>query len=333
MTVASPQRVHLPSGPAGRASVVAGMLVIGGLAAPVRPLVAAGGPLAEPLLVITGSDPGVPFGAPEGITIDARHGEVLLANTGQHRIEVFDLGGYRRARFAHPVQSSDGKRADGFPTSIALDRAGDLLVADRLAGYVDVLDYRGRSIARLDLGLAGPAAQADGPGALACASDGTILVATRGDSGRVHEFAPSFTKSGEWGEPGTAPGHLSRITGLAVTPDDHVVVSCQNTDRAVQIFDRRGTYLTGFGVHEIGPGNFSFPSGLTVTKDGRIWVSDAIRHVIQVFNPNGDFLGAVGGVGKAPGEFQYPAALASDGDSLLAIAEVTGNRFQLMRIR
>lgn len=290
--------------------------------------------IVDPSLTITGSDPGVPFRAPEGIALDARHGELLLAQAGAHRVDVFDLQGHPRAHFLHEVTGPDGKPTEGNPVSIALDRAGHTVLSDRAAGYADVLDYRGRSLAHLDLPARGPAILADGPGAVACAPDGAVLVASRGDSGRVHEFAPDFSKTGEWGAAGTGPGRLSRITGLAVSPTDgSVVVVCENTRYAVQVFDRRGGYLRGFGAHEIGPGNFSYPSGVTVTSDGRIWVSDAIRQNVQVFDANGGLLGAFGGPGRSPGRFTAPMALASAGDTLLAVAERDGNRFQLMRIR
>jgi sugar lactone lactonase YvrE len=290
--------------------------------------------LVEPALTITGSDPGVPFRAPEGIALDARHGELLLAHAGAHRIDIFDLQGHLRARILHEVTGPDGKRVEGSPVSIALDRAGHSVVTDRLAGYADVLDYRGRSLGRLELPARGPEIFTEGPGAVACAPDGGVLVASRGDSGRVHEFAPDFSKATEWGDAGTGPGQLSRITGLAVSPKDgSVVVVCENTQYAVQVFDRRGGYLRGFGAHEIGPGNFSYPSAVTITSDGRIWVSDAIRQNIQVFGPDGGLLGAFGGPGRTPGRFTTPMALASQDDSLLAIVERDGNRFQLMHIR
>jgi DNA-binding beta-propeller fold protein YncE len=290
--------------------------------------------LVDPVLMITGSDPGVPFRAPEGIALDARHGELLLAHTGAHRIDIFDLQGHPRARIIHQVTGPDGRSVEGTPVSIALDRAGQTVVTDRLAGYADVLDYRGRSLAHLDLPARGPAIFTEGPGAVACAPEGAVLVASRGDSGRVHEFAPDFTKTTEWGSAGTGPGRLSRVTGLAVSPvDGSVVVVCEGTQYAVQVFDRRGGYLRGFGAHEIGPGNFSYPSAVTVTSDGRIWVSDAIRQNVQVFDANGALLGAFGGPGRTPGRFTAPMAMASAGDTLLAIAERDGNRFQLMRIR
>jgi tripartite motif-containing protein 71 len=318
-------------GASGRIGVA---LLIGILALAGNPRTAGADGLADPALMITGSDPGVPFRAPEGIALDGRHGELLLAHAGAHRIDIFDFQGHSRARFIHEVTGPDGKRIEGTPVSIALDRAGHTVVTDRVAGYADVLDYRGRSVAHLDLPALGAAIFDEGPGAVTCAPDGSILVASRGDSGRVHEFAPDFSKAIEWGSAGTGPGQLSRIAGLAVSPGDgSVVVVCENTQYAVQVFDRRGGYLRGFGMHEIGPGNFSYPSGVTVTSDGRLWVSDAIRQNVQVFDANGGLLGAFGGPGRAPGRFTAPMAMASAGDSLLAIAERDGNRFQLMRIR
>jgi DNA-binding beta-propeller fold protein YncE len=86
-------------------------------------------------------------------------------------------------------------------------------------------------------------------------------------------------------------------------------------------------------VHDIGPGNFSLPSGVAVSADGRIWVSDEIRQIVQVFEPSGKFIQSVGVGGRGPGEFHYPSALASDGKDLVAVAEREGNRFQLLRVR
>ena len=117
---------------------------------------------------------------------------------------------------------------------------------------------------------------------------------------------------------------------MAETLDGRLVVACQGTDLAVQVFDVAGQYQFGFGRHEVGPGNFSFPSGVAVTADGRIWTCDEIRQVIQVFDDHGTFLEMLGGGGFRPGEFQYPSALTGDGGSLLAVVERVGNRLQLL---
>jgi DNA-binding beta-propeller fold protein YncE len=292
--------------------------------------------VVKPILVVSGPAPGIAFKSPRAIAIDGQHDEVLLANTGDHRIEIFSLGGDRRARFIHRVQGTGGAWVDGAPVALAVDRAGRIFVSDALASYVDVLDYRGRSVARLELPAASaPARDAtrSGPGALAIVPDGGLLVAERGGDSRVHRFGPDLALVGSWGVSGPEPGQLSAIAGLAVGHDGEVIIVCAGTQLAVQIFSPAGEYLRGFGVHDIGPGNFSLPSGVAVSADDRIWVSDEIRQIVQVFEPSGQFKQAVGIGGRGPGEFRYPSALASDGKDLVAVAEREGNRFQLLSVQ
>jgi DNA-binding beta-propeller fold protein YncE len=275
---------------------------------------------------------GVTLLAPRGIAFHAARGEVLVANTGRGRIEIFDLDGRRRGHFVHRVPDGAGGLAPGLPVGLAVDGRGHALVVDNQDTAVDVLDFRGRSVARLALAAPGGASQTRA-GAVAVSPTGDILVAAGGREGRVFRFDRDYRPLGCWGEPGTAPGHLSGITGLAVLPDGRVVVTCAQTEFAVQIFSEAGAYVAGFGVHDIGPGNFSLPSGVTTTRDGRIWVTDEIRQVIHTFDSDGRFLGMVGGGGVAPGQFRYPSALASDGEACLAVTERVGNRFQLLRAR
>ncbi|MBI5836556.1 MAG: NHL repeat-containing protein [Candidatus Eisenbacteria bacterium] len=284
--------------------------------------------LAEPALVVYGLDSSVPFSSPRGIAISAERGEVYLANTGSGRIDIFDLRGRPKARFMHRVATPAGTYVDGQPRGIAVDRAGRLYVVDNMASYVDVLDFRGRSVARLE-----PEGGWQGAGAVAVAPNGMIFVAVRGDSGKVYSFGQDFKPRGSWGIAGKAPGELTQLSGIAAGPDGRVVVTSIGADQAVQIFDAQGAYLGGFGRHDVGQDNFSFPSAVAVSADGRIWVTDEIRQVIKVFASSGAFLGMIGGLGAGPGDFKYPSAVASDGGKWLAVAEREGGRFQLMTIR
>jgi DNA-binding beta-propeller fold protein YncE len=286
----------------------------------------------QPLLIVSGPEPGLSFNGPRGIALDAAHQEVVLANTDDHLIEIFSLAGDRRARFIHRVQGQGGQWEDGVPQALVVDRAGRILVSDRRAAYVDILDYRGRSVGRVEI----PAAARDsagGPGALALTPDGGLLIADRGLSGRVYRFSPGLEFAGAWGDSGAGPGQLTTISGIAVAAGGEVVVTCTLTQLAVQIFSPTGEYLRGFGVHDIGAGNFSYPSGVTIASDNRIWVTDQLRQIIQVFDLSGQFLQSYGGIGSGPGQFLYPSALASNGTDLVAVAECRGNRFQLLRVQ
>jgi len=171
-----------------------------------------------------------------------------------------------------------------------------------MARYVDVIDYRGRSVTRVAL----PDSSA-GPEALALEPDGGLLVAERGPRGRVLRFDAAGRARGAWGVPGTEPGQISAVAGIGVLPSGDIVVAGRTTHFAVQVFSPAGEYRTGFGTHEIGPGNFSLPSGLAVTAGGRIWVSDELRHTSRCSNPRERSLKSSAGAGRPPDSFSTPA--------------------------
>ena len=310
------------------------LLLQGGPAVPSRADTEARGPAVDSMFVLRSANQGEDFLAPMGIAIDRAHREIVVANTGRHRVEFFDLDAYPLGWFTAQVPGPDGRLVDGTPRNVAVDTEGNILVTDLQVPWVAVVDYRGRPITRL--ALPAPDDTADGQhgaGALAVAPDGAILVASRGEQGRIHVFDRDYRYVSTWGTPGRAPGQLATATAIAFAPRGEVVVTCYATDLAVQVFDLSGNYLRGFGVHDIGPGNFSLPSGVTVTADGRIWVLDALRENVQVFDSSGSLLGVVGGGGSNPGEFKTPSALASDGSGLLAVTEQSGRRLQLLWVR
>ncbi len=273
------------------------------------------------------------FLRPRAIALDLVHHEVIVANTGLGRVEYFDYRTWPRGFFTHTVPGPDGRPLAGEPIALAVDAQGRVLVSDIKAPYVDVLDYRGRSLQQLVLPAPDDTAGARfGPGAIAVAPDGRVFVASRG-AGLVHVFDRTFKHVGSWGVTGTDSTRIVNITALAVDSAGRVFVACAMTVLAVQVFDAGGQFLFGFGRHDLGPGNFSLPSGLAFTTGGRVCVSDAIRQVVQVFESDGAFVGAVGNIGVHPGEFREPSALAGDGHGMLALAEKSGGRFQIMWLR
>lgn len=267
------------------------------------------------------------------IAVDTAHAEVIVANTGIGRVEFFDYRTWPRGYFTHEVPGPGGQRMPGEPIALAVTTADELLISDLKAPFVDVVDYRGRSQRHLTLPAPDDTAGAQrGPGAIAVSPDGRVLVASRGE-GRVHVFDRELRHLTTWGSTGRDSARLEIITALAVDPAGRVFVACASTELAVQVFTLEGAYLNGFGRHDLGPGNFSLPSGIAFATGGRVCVSDAIRQIVQVFESDGTFVGAFGGVGVGLGEFREPSALAGDGHGLLALAEKSGGRFQVLWLR
>jgi DNA-binding beta-propeller fold protein YncE len=284
--------------------------------------------LANSVVQYVGSG-GALLSGPLGIAIDTAGREVVVANTGGRRIEFFDFRGRSHGAVAHAVPDENGRLVDGQPRSLVVTPDGDIYVSDVSVPYVDHLDFRGRSLGRIALPSPDDRLETGGAGALARAADGRLFVASRARAGRIYVVDANDRLVGAWGEKGARPGQLSAISGLAVLGDSELVVTCVSTELGVQVFDPAGHYRRGFGVHDIGMGKFSVPTGVTVSSDGRIWVVDSVRANLQVFDREGTYEGAVDG-NNAAAPWLYPSALASDGRGMFAMSESGGNRLRLM---
>lgn len=275
---------------------------------------------------------GALLSGPLGIAVDTAGREIVLANTGGRRLEFYDYRGRSRGSVAHPVPDEHGRMVDGQPRSVVVDAHGDLYLSDISVPYVEHLDFRGRPLGRIALPAPDDRLETGGAGALALATDGRLFVASRARAGRIYAFDAQGRSIAVWGECGRKRGQLSAISGLALVGDSLVVVTCVDTELGVQVFDSEGHYRRGFGVHDIGMGRFSAPTGVAVTRDGRIWVVDSVRGNLQVFDAAGTYEGAIDG-GAAPAPWLYPSALSGDGLGLFAIAEVGGNRLRLLWVQ
>jgi len=290
------------------------------------------GPQPDSSLVQYLGTGGASIEMPLGVTIDPRAGEVILANTGGHKLEIYDMSLRPRGSFAHRVPGPGGELVDGKPKYVTVGPAGRLYIGDQMAPYLDVCDFRGRSIERILLPAPDDSLTTGGAGPVAIAPDGRLFVTSRGEHARVYVYGPDHKLQGSWGETGSEPGKLKAINAIALTPTGEVVIACSQTEKVIQVFDAQGKFLRAFGVHDIGAGNFSNPTGVAVTPDGRIWVVDSIRANLQVFDHAGTVLGGMDG-GDGPGAWLYPSALATDGNGWFAIAEMGGSRLRLLHIQ
>lgn len=281
--------------------------------------------ILQPRLVLWRYADATAFQQPRGIAFDPVDGALYVGNAGEHRVEVFSKTGRALMQFVHRVERPGGAIEDGTPCALAFDHSGRLLVADLRASYVDVLDRRGRPYRRLPVA-------AGQPNAVAVGSDGSIYVGTTGETEKIYRFGADYAPAGAWGTEGTAPGRLSGVNALWVLTDGSLAVACARTELAVQIFSPAGEYLRGFGTHEVGDGNFSFPCGLVATTGGRILVLDEIRGSLQVFDEQGTFLAKAERRGTGAKEFSHPSSLTYDGSGLIALTDRELGRVQVFSV-
>jgi DNA-binding beta-propeller fold protein YncE len=72
--------------------------------------------------------------------------------------------------------------------------------------------------------------------------------------------------------------------GLAITPDQHILMADGGYDRIVEL-DANGKILGALGEPGHAPGQFAWAHALAVGADGRLYVADTLNWRFQVFVP------------------------------------------------
>jgi sugar lactone lactonase YvrE len=130
---------------------------------------------------------------------------------------------------------------------------------------------------------------------------------------------------------------MGSTSGVAVAADGHIWIaercganSCRDSKLApVLEFDQSGKLLRSWGA-----GMFVFPHGLTIDKDGNLWITDGQGvegkgHQVFKFSPDGKVLltlGKPGVTGDGPDTFNQPnaVAVAPNGDIFVSDGHSTG---------
>jgi DNA-binding beta-propeller fold protein YncE len=277
------------------------------------------------------SDRGL-FGNPVGIFYDATKGEIYLADPGNHQVGIFDSKGTTLWTFKHWVTDDRaGARVLGAPHSIVVNSSGDIIVSDNQADYLDILDYRGAPMQRIQPRDYDGVVSFRGA-SLALDNSSNLYVAVKLEKPEILKFNVGYDLVMRFGEKGGEPHQFDSISGLMVDSDGHIFVTDLLADPVVKVFASDGSFLKGFGGREENKVDFSYAAGIASTA-GRIWVVDGLRQVVKCLTPDGQFVTMIGGLGVNPGDLYHPSALTSDGDSLLFVAERLGNRYQQFVIK
>jgi sugar lactone lactonase YvrE len=79
-------------------------------------------------------------------------------------------------------------------------------------------------------------------------------------------------------------------------------------------FDKNGKYITEWGMHGSGPGQFELPHAMVFDSQGRLFVADRSNDRIQIFDQDGKFL-------MEWKQFGHPSGLAIDKNDTLYVSD------------
>jgi len=165
------------------------------------------------------------LGRPGGIAIDRDRNRLYVADAKASRVAVFDVGSFQFLNYiggpSKPPVRENGKFFG--PTNVAVDREGNIYVADTLNYRVQVFDATGKFIRAFG-------AQGDRPGefirpkGIAVDSEGHVYVADA-EFNNFQILTPDGQPLLAVGVLGTDPGQFALIAGLHVDSQDHVYTS------------------------------------------------------------------------------------------------------------
>lgn len=185
------------------------------------------------------------------------------------------------------------------PFGLSLDEAGDLLVTDSGASAVCFLDLAHKKWLRwTSVGghrLLSPVA--------AVHHGQTFYVADTG-LGKVMAFDEKGKVQFE------ITNDLARPSGLALLGDRLLIVDSEL--HQVVVCGLQGEFISKFGQRGNGPGEFNYPTHISVDDRNQIYVTDSLNYRIQVFTADGKFIREFGSAGDGPGHFSRPKGVAVD---------------------
>lgn len=240
------------------------------------------------------------FDNPQAIGVDPIQQFIYVADTGNHRIQIFTSNTIEPTWEVGSQGSGDNELES--PSGIALDSEGFIFVADTgndrivrfdRAVFKDTTD----PIVMLDvyteasLGLS-----MDGPRGLGIDDQDRIYIADTG-SGRVHVIATG-TWLGDVGDgPGDEFGSFVAPVDVAVCPLDQRIYVLDRDRPGVQIFepfDDGADFVSAFGVEGDAPGFMDSPTGFTLDARCTVYVADTGNNRMQVFDRDGGVIETFG---------------------------------------
>ncbi len=131
-----------------------------------------------------------------------------------------------------------------------------------------------------------------------------------------------FSRDGAFKRSFGAKETLERPTAVALDDARQLLYVCDTGAHRIQVFALGdGKLLRTIGKRGNQPGEFNFPEGIAVGKDGKLYVVDGLNFRYQVFDADGKFLSTQGKVGQEPGTFARPKAVSLDSEGHIYVSD------------
>jgi DNA-binding beta-propeller fold protein YncE len=257
---------------------------------------------------------------PPGGGIAVTGGYVYVADSGNNRIERFNLSGGEAMEWG---TKGSGLGQFTYPRGVAAN-ASEVIVSDDDNHRIEKFDPAGAFQSAVGTHGTGPG-QFGFPYGVSLDAAQNVYVADDINH-RIVKLDPQLGFLGAWGGFGSKPGQLAFPRALASDPAGDTYVTDTANDRVV-VYDTNGNLLRTLGLSARGPGRLTAPRGVAIDPGGRVLASDTVGNRLETFAPASfAFAGqwtATGGHAKG---FSEPAGIAIDPRGSVYVADRANTR-------
>jgi sugar lactone lactonase YvrE len=253
------------------------------------------------------------------------NGDIYVADTGKHRIVVFDSDGAYRTVYG---EAGDEPLQIQNPIDVAVADDGRSYVLDKNAKKIVLFDPTNQPSGVI------PFDQEISPLSLTV-DDDTLFVTTESGIVMFDLEGNPLTGYVAWGK---EPGQFDKPGGVAVGEDGTLYVA-DSFNYRVQAISTQGEPLWQYGTpipadQAIGFNEesrlFGLPASIAVDEEGFIYVVDGTNSEVIVLTTDGEYQETIGGVGHDDGLFYYPDGIEYN-DGTIVIADKFNDRVEVFR--
>lgn len=207
------------------------------------------------------------------------------------------------------------------PYSVHADKNGRIFVGDTSWGKLLVFDVANSTF---DIWGKGGKGGLQKPLGITSDSQGRVYV-TDGIAKRV----VVYDQDGEFLFAAGREGELERPVGIVVNEALGRIYVADTARHHIAVFDMAGNHTSTIGERGSEPGQFNFPTNLTIDHDGKLFVVDMMNFRVQILDPQGKLLRSFGQNGKTPGSFSRAKGIAVDSEGHIYVVDSAFNNVQI----
>ncbi|MBN1219786.1 MAG: TIGR03663 family protein [Anaerolineae bacterium] len=266
------------------------------------------------------------FVTPRNVAV-APDGRIYVADSGNHRIQVFDSNGNFLFKWG---SQGNGPGQLNEPWGLAVAADGTVFVADTWNHRIQKFSANGEPLGSFGAFAnvqSDPQAEPGtfwGPRDIAIDATGNLYVTDTGNK-RIQKFTPAGQFMQAWGGGGIVPGTFEEPVGIDIDSQGNFYVA-DTWNRRIQKFDPDFNPLTQWevvGWESEGVVNKPY---LAIDDQDRVFITDPEGYRVIAYDNSGQVIVTWGQYGQDRASFALPVGLDFDPQGNLLVADSDNNR-------